>query len=130
MPTTEHARNQGGAKSVSADAATARGGQNLGRGPQGGGAKAAGATVDAPHHPAQETCVHAVCVPVSKQLQSPEDGGDELQPCVKARDPKLSETIAIERRMVLLCRQGSRRLKRPFVREVSAIWRPLPAVPS
>ena len=70
-----------------------------------------------------DTCVHAICAPVSKQLQRPEDGGDELQPCVKASDPKLSETIAIVRRMVLLCRQGRRRLKRRRPDAISATWR-------
>ena len=52
VPTTEHARNQVGTKST--DAAAARGGPDLGRGPQGGGAKTAGATFDAPRHPAQD----------------------------------------------------------------------------
>ena len=52
VPTTEHARNQVGTKS--ADAAAARGGQDLGRGPQGRGAKTARATFDAPRHPAQD----------------------------------------------------------------------------
>ena len=51
-PTTAHARNQAGAKS--ADAAAARGGQDLGRSSQGSGAKAAGATFNAPRHPAQD----------------------------------------------------------------------------
>jgi len=46
-----------------------------------------------------ETCVHAVCVPVSKQLQSPADGGDEPQPCVNASEPTPKEAIMIVRRM-------------------------------
>jgi hypothetical protein len=51
-PTTEHARNQAWTKS--ADAAAARDGEDVGRGSQGGGAKAAGAAVDASRHATQD----------------------------------------------------------------------------
>ena len=51
-PKTEHARNQVGTNA--ADAAAARGGQNVGRCSQGGGPKAARPAFDAARHPTQD----------------------------------------------------------------------------